>query len=61
MRRSILAVLAFTTGAALPLAAQSDDGAWFMGRVVCLNLAGVDPSDGRLDLGGACEQRTIGG
>jgi hypothetical protein len=45
----------------LLLAAESDDGAWFMGRVVCLNLTGVDPSDGRLDLGGACELRTIGG
>lgn len=45
----------------LSLAAQSDDGASFMGRAVCLNLAGVDPSDGRLDLGGACELRRIGG
>ena len=41
------------------IAAQSESGVWFMGRVVVVRLGDLDPSDSRLHLSGVDELRTL--
>lgn len=45
----------------LALAAQSEGGTRFMGKVVVLSLGGLDVSTDRLHLSGADQLRTIAG